>query len=131
MKETVKMWLDDRRDPRVHLPRKFPDVEWTEDLFDEWVWVKTRDEAVALLQTGTVVEAWFDHDLGDQTEPGVGNGHMVLDWLEEETATNPDFEPPPELHVLTGNATQWDRMDQVIRRIKERPWEGRVGCADA
>lgn len=40
---------------------------WLDDVRpapDGWVWAKTVDEAVALLQTGKVEQASLDHDLG-------------------------------------------------------------------
>lgn len=50
----IRLWHDDVRPP----PRG-------------WVWVRTNDDARAILQTGRVIEASLDHDLGyDGPPPG-------------------------------------------------------------
>ena len=111
----TKLWLDDKRDPREHLPKQFPDRTWDEQTFAEWVWVKTVPEAKEVFEAGGVDEASFDHDLGDRDV--VGNGHLMLDWLEEKTALDQGFEPPARMWVHSSNAAEWDRMELVIRRI--------------
>ena len=61
----VEMWLDDvRNPPELHDP--------------PMVWVKTAEEAVDLLKTGTVSYASLDHDLGFG-----GSGYDVVCWMEE------------------------------------------------
>jgi hypothetical protein len=124
----VKVWVDDTRDPRKWLPRKYPDDEWSEAMFAEWIWVTSAGEAIGLLKTGEVEVLWVDHDLGDVRE--MGTGQQVLDWIEEQVATIPGF-VPPECHVLTGNPAEWDEMDRTIQRIQERPWEGRLSDREA
>lgn len=119
----MKVWLDDTRDPRLWLPRKYPEEEWTEEDFAAWTWVQTAGEAIDLLLTGQVQVLWCDHDLGDRAY--VGNGQLVLDWIEAQVANEPGF-VAPECHVLTGNAAEWDEMSRTIRRIQDRPWEGRL-----
>jgi len=123
----LKIWVDDNRSPRAWLPRKYPDLEWSDERFAEWTWVTSAPEAIELLKTGQVTVIWVDHDLGDVAE--VGNGQQILDWIEAQVATVLGF-VPPECHVLTGNPAEWDEMDRTIRRIQERPWEGRLSDQD-
>lgn len=64
----IRLWLDD-------------------DLVDRaaptgWTHVTTAQEAIDLLDTGKVVEASLDHDLGDDEQ--FGRGIDVVDWLAEQ-----------------------------------------------
>jgi hypothetical protein len=58
----VKLWLDDVRVPPG----------------DDWTWVRTVEEAIAVLASGRVVEASLDHDL-DATD--TRQGAEVCDWM--------------------------------------------------
>jgi hypothetical protein len=62
----IKLWLDDLRSP--------PSEDWT--------WVKSAAEAIAVLKGGLVEEVSLDHDLGD--DEGLGTGGRVADWIEEK-----------------------------------------------
>jgi hypothetical protein len=64
------LWLDD--DPRRKLP--ICGISWT--------WVRTADEAILALQTGTVEFASLDHDLADE--------HYVKFFEAEENGTELD-----------------------------------------
>lgn len=70
----MKVWLDDIRDPK-----KFSFVE-------RWTWVKTAQEAIALLEKKKVTLISLDHDLGD--EALVGSGYQVAKWIEEAAYFN-------------------------------------------
>ena len=39
---------------------------------DEWVWVHTAPDAIALLEAGGVTELSLDHDLGNERQVGSG-----------------------------------------------------------
>lgn len=62
----VRLFLDDERDPREWLPhmRWFRGRDLAE--LDEWIWAKTAQEAIQIMQAGEVVGATLDHDLGPE-----------------------------------------------------------------
>ena len=60
----MKLWLDDLRDPNNHIG-------------GDWVWVKTVEEVVALLQTNKVTHLSLDNDLG----PNQLEGHVIVEWM--------------------------------------------------
>jgi len=75
----MRIWVDDERPPREWLPH----IRWfrgrdLEEL-DEWVWVKTAQQAIAHLKSEDVVELSLDHDLGDPDEVGDGVHGCRLD----------------------------------------------------
>ena len=63
----MKIYLDDERPT----PKGWHRVYWPE-------------EAIVLLQQGTVTEISLDHDLGDDAH---GTGYDVVLWIEEAVAT--------------------------------------------
>ena len=71
----MKLWLDDVRDP----------VQFTGQT--DWTWIKTAEQAIALIATGQVTEVSLDHDLGIEHDKirnfMVGNGYMVASFIEE------------------------------------------------
>lgn len=101
----VRLWLDDLRDPVKHGCAS-------------WTWVKTADEAIALLKTGCVVEASLDHDLTiEQTLGRADNektGYTVVCWMESNNVW-----PPDGVKVHSMNPEGRRRMEQVIRRAYE------------
>jgi hypothetical protein len=109
----MKLWLDDVREPW-----RFGCVGWE--------WVKTADEAIEKLKTGTTEIASLDHDLGiEQTLAGMQglisndngkSGYDVVLWLEQ----NPNFWPPYGVRVHSANPAGKARMEQVIRRYYGR-----------
>jgi hypothetical protein len=64
----VRLWLDDDR-----VDRAAP---------AGWMHVTTAPEAIAILDSGRVVELSLDHDLGDDAQ--FGRGVDVVDWLAEQ-----------------------------------------------
>jgi hypothetical protein len=62
---SIKLWLDDVR------PKP-----------EGWTWVRSVQDAIAVLTTGTVEFASLDHDLGDFASSG-GNGVALTDWMAE------------------------------------------------
>ena len=116
----TKLWLDDERDPRDWLPK----IRWMrgrppED-FEGWVWVKTAQEAIALIETGEVTIVSLDHDLGD--EGVVGNGNQVLLEIDKRSFLDEDF-PIPEVHVHSSNTGRTPRR----RACREACQRYRVG----
>jgi hypothetical protein len=97
----MKVWLDDRRSPRD------PD----------WVWVKTPEETIELLQTGQVTELSLDHDLGLLHGERERTGYDVLIWLEQQVALE-GFRPPPVIKVHSSNSAAAPRMGQAIKAIQ-------------
>jgi len=69
----MKLWLDDLRTP--------PDESWT--------WVKTSQEAMEMLDTGSIVEISLDHDLGSD----LWNGYTVACHIEN-LAHHAGIKPP-------------------------------------
>lgn len=98
----MKIWLDDQIDSVRPTP-------------EGWVGVKTAQEVISLLETGTVEALHLDHDLGD--EALVGNGYKVLVWVEEAVAMR-GFVPPSEIKLHTANQAVYPKMEQAIESIK-------------
>src|SRR6185503_10312335 len=78
-----------------------------------WIAVRWPHEAIALLETGTVVELSLDHDLGDDAR---GTGYDVLTWIEEAVATR-SFSPPA-MRVHSANSSARLKMEAAIRSIE-------------
>ncbi len=98
----IDLWLDDLRDPNRH-----GHIGWT--------WVKTVDEAIALLETGRVQQASLDHDLTvEQTlgrQSAEPTGYSVVCWMEREGVW-----PPKGVKVHSQNPVGRARMQVVINR---------------
>lgn len=78
-----------------------------------WVQVRWPDEAIKLLQTGTVTHLSLDHDLGDDRR---GNGYDVLLWIEQQVALY-KFTPPAKIDVHSANPAAHKRMLAAIESI--------------
>src|SRR5215469_1648832 len=115
----MRLWLDDARAP------------WKNGCLG-WKWIKTADDAIALLKTGNVEEASLDHDLTEQQaarggtygvvyDDGNSTGYDVLCWLE----ANPQFWPPEGVRVHSMNSGGAARMHEVIERHYQNE-EGRM-----
>lgn len=97
----MKVWLDDRREPSR-----------------DWMWVKTPEEAIALVQAGAVEELSLDHDLGLTDNDGrERTGYDVLLWIEEQVATARLV--PPKLSVHSANPPAHERMLRAIESIMQ------------
>lgn len=100
--EAVKLWLDD-----VRLPPK------------DFVWVKTAEEAIAILATGDVVLCSLDHDLEtDMT------GYDVLEWMERCVAEGIWYGQLPTILVHSANPPARKRMQMAALSIHAR-WDRR------
>ena len=80
---------------------------------DGWHRVYWPDEAIALLEVGTVTEISLDHDLGDDSR---GTGYDVVLWIEEAVVTR-QF-TPPKISVHSANPVGRDRMLRAIQSIR-------------
>ena len=87
---------------------------------DGWVRVYWPSEAIALLETGQVLELSLDHDLGDDAR---GTGYDVVLWIEEAVALR-GFRPP-KIGVHSANASAREKMLAGIQSI-ERLFAGRA-----
>ncbi|MFD0726741.1 cyclic-phosphate processing receiver domain-containing protein [Lysobacter brunescens] len=77
-----------------------------------WTRVYWPDEAIALLDTGNVVEISLDHDLGDDAR---GTGYDVIAWIEEAVVTRGFV--PPVVRVHSANPATRVRMEAGIAAI--------------
>lgn len=104
----IRLWLDDIRDPE-HFGA------------GGYLWVKTADEAIKILETGYVEFASLDHDLSEEQmragargeiviPPGEKSGYDVVQWLEE----HPQLWPSEGVRVHSMNPAGAKRMLQVI-----------------
>lgn len=102
----IRLWLDDLRDPTHH-----GRVGWT--------WVKTADEAIALLQTGRVVQASLDHDLDIHATlglpPTTRTGYDVVLWMDANNVY-----PPCGVDVHSMNPTGRPRMIEALHALHTR-----------
>lgn len=106
MKPTITLWLDDTRPPWKY---GYLGAEW----------VKTADEAIALLRTGRVKFASLDHDLHDEHYVNAGDpnsfkektGMAVVEWMEQTNTW-----PPNGVAVHSMNPVGRERMQAVIDR---------------
>lgn len=71
---TIKLWLDDERDP------KNPEIQSKFGAEGDEVWVKSAGTAIQYLKQGNVESISLDHDLGS----GCGTGMDVAKWIEEQ-----------------------------------------------
>ena len=89
----MNLWLDDIRPPP-----------------DGWHWVRTAEESVAWILTGSVERASLDHDLGRglcrRERREVSTGYEVVRWLEE----HPEYWPPYGVEVHSQNPPSAPRL---------------------
>lgn len=92
----MKVYLDDERPT----PKGWHRFYWPE-------------EAIALLEQGTVTEISLDHDLGNDAH---GTGYDVVLWVEEAVATQ-GFQPQV-IRVHSANSSARQKMESGISNIK-------------
>ena len=92
----MKVYLDDAREA----PPRWRRVFWP-------------DEAIAMLETGEVIEISLDRDLGDDVR---GTGYDVIRWIEEAVQIR-GF-APPKISVHSANPVGRERMLQGIAAIE-------------
>ena len=112
----MRIWVDDIRDPREWLPN----ISWFRgrdpNELSEWIWIKTAQEAIALLESEQVDEISLDFDLGDPDE--VGDGNHVAVWIEEKTFSDDQY-IPPTIHVHSSNISGRPRLEAAIASIEK------------
>ena len=96
LKVYMKIYLDDER----------PTPEG-------WVRVYWPEEAILLLESGSVTEISLDHDLGDDER---GTGYDVVLWIEEAVMTRGFRSPKITVHSANSSAKQ--KMEAGIRSIQ-------------
>lgn len=90
----MKVWLDDWREA----PAGF-------------VWVRTAESAITLMNAIKIEEIWLDSDLGY----GFTEGYKVADWIEDQYHTAPQL--APRIEILTDNPVARRRMEEIKRRL--------------
>jgi hypothetical protein len=104
-KPNLRLWLDDDLIDRV-APQG-------------WVHVTTAQEAIRLLDTGTVVELSLDHDLGDDER--FGRGIDVVDWLAEQQEVHSRVLWPRDgITIHSANPSGRDAMVRAIENYAAR-----------
>lgn len=94
---------------------------WLDDLLDDraapdgWVQVTTAPAAIALLETGRVVELSLDHDLGDDEVAGKGV-HVVDHIVERQMIAGRDLWPRDGVTIHSANPAGRDQMARTIAR---------------
>ena len=94
----MQLWLDDIRDPKVYGK-------------PEAIWVKTAEEAMAILRTGYVSFISFDHDLGTELD-----GHDVA--TEIERLVYEGLIPMPEWSVHSANPVGEAEITAAMKSAK-------------
>lgn len=106
----TKLWIDDLRHPPDHT----------------WIWVKTSQEAIDVLQSQHVDHISFDHDLGYDANGEDDKAVFVATYIEELAAENAIHRISWEVH----SANPVGRKDlTAIMESCERFWD-RNGTAD-
>lgn len=119
---SILVWLDDVRPPEK----------------EGWVWVKTADAAIELLETGDVTALDLDHDLAFEHYAGVSDANEILVpadkpkektgldvclWLRQRIETDPTFKlPAVRLHSMNpvGRANMAAVMEDIWHLVRER-----------
>lgn len=108
----MKLWHDDIRRP--------PD--------DSWVWVRTNQQAMAVLTVHIVDEISMDHDLGlHEADPDVQDADMQRGWDEENDGAKlaqwmcDHNHVPPKVTVHSWNPDGAKRMANILRDHESQP----------
>jgi hypothetical protein len=94
---------------------------WLDDLLEDraapqgWTQVTTAPAAIALLETGRVVELSLDHDLGNDDVAGKGV-HVVDHIAREQFAAAKDLWPRDGIMIHSANPAGKDQMARAIER---------------
>ena len=99
----MKVYLDDVRNPKR---------EYGED----WILVRTYQEAINLLKTGQVEMISLDHDLG-YTDPD-HTGYDVASWIEQQVDAGKI--PCPDVYCHSWNPAGRKQIGQVIDNLNRR-----------
>lgn len=83
---------------------------------DDWVRVRWPDEAIELLESGSVTHLSLDHDLGDDQR---GTGYDVLLWIEQKVVLHRFV--APEITIHSANPAARQRMLAAVDAIMKLP----------
>lgn len=97
----MRLWIDDVRQP-PHVDGERP-----------WVWVKTSEDAIAIISDCWVSEISFDHDLG-----GDDCGYKVAEFIESTA----EWALPIKWHVHSQNPVGRDRIIKAMESC-DRLWK--------
>lgn len=106
------VWLDDVRNPKHFAPD--PDICPEFPPLSSWIWVKTAQEAIDLLQKGTVIQISLDHDLGHGP-----TGYDVACWIEAHAQSG--ALPRLQWRVHSANTVGAARIRQALQSA-DRFW---------
>jgi len=103
----MQIWLDDKRNP----------------IYPNWVWVKTAEEAIQLLEQHglEITDMSFDHDLGTELD-----GHDVATKLESlafEGKINRDIRLSIQSSNSVGARELKQALGSALRFFERRPEE--------
>lgn len=103
-RDTVKIWIDDEREP--------PDYSWQ--------WCVTSDDAIDLLCEYDPEVISFDHDLGKADDGEDDNAMRVVDQIEiwSESGVITKF----EWQVHSMNPVGRENIIRAMNRIEEKYW---------
>ncbi len=95
------------------------DLLWLDDVRpapEDWLWVKTVDDAIAELKTGSYSEVSLDYDL-DQTD-GERKGIEVMYWIGRAYEDGV-LQEMPVIHVHTANPAGGRDMALMRQGLEE------------
>ena len=109
------------------------DVWENADPGDEWTYVKTPAQAIALLETGEVSDLSLEHEL--DCDKSDGTGLNVMEWIEEQVFLSERgnyfsslgllgktprnfFTPPKTITAYSDDKSVQEEMDAMIEKIK-------------
>jgi len=84
---------------------------------DGYTLVRTAEEAIELLKSGSVTHLSLDHDLGIFTETGEVTGYNVVLWLEQAVVEG-TLTPPEVITVHSSNPGARTKMELAIKSIR-------------
>lgn len=78
-----------------------------------WIGARTAQEAISLLEAGSVGVISLDHDLGEESN---GTGMDVINWIESKVHEDDNWEPP-HMYVHSANPVGRANMERAIKSI--------------
>lgn len=115
----MKLWLDDLRNPLTY-GEGFLAHTRASDILNQygregWLWVKTIEEAKPVLLREHISVLSCDNDLGHE----IPEGHLLLNWLEEQVFYDPHFDVPDNIHFHSANDGRRAEAEQAIVNINK------------
>lgn len=113
MNRELAIFLDDVRDPPIHVPEGF----------NRWYVVRTFDDVIELISRDMVGFISFDHDLGIKE-----TGYDVAKFIESLVAHCEKF-IPPEYRIHSANPVGSNNIDMAMKNA-HRIWKCKYGHGD-